>query len=119
MTVNIDDSTAGITKMKTVKVPLTKYYEFYGYTPAAKTYLYKWKGEESLPNSPAIFAVEARQGKIQACALDDIDDLREDILKKAGNLTLVNVGIKVTLANVGIKVQLVSGFKVILDYVAK
>jgi len=24
---------------------------------------------------------------MQACALDDIDDLREDILKKAGNLT--------------------------------
>ena len=73
--------------MKTVKAPLTKYYKFYGYTPTTKTYLYTWKGEESLPNSPAIFAVEARQGKIQACALDDIDDLREDILKKAGNLT--------------------------------
>ena len=87
ITINIDDSTAGITKMKTVKIPLTKYYKFYGYTPATKTYLYTWKGKEPLPNSPKIFAIEARQGKIQACALDDIDDLREDILKKAGNLT--------------------------------
>ena len=73
--------------MKTTKIPLTEYYEFYGYTPATKTYLYTWKSGESLPNSPKIFAIEARRGKIQACALDDIDDLREDILKKAGNLT--------------------------------
>lgn len=87
ITINIDNSSPGITKMKTTKVPLTEYYKFYGYTPATKTYLYTWKSGESLPNSPKIFAVEARQGKIQACALDDIDDLREDILKKAGNLT--------------------------------
>ena len=87
ITVNIDNSSPGITKMKTTKVSLTKYYEFSGYTPATKTYLYTWKGKESLPNSPKIFASEARQGKMQACALDDIDDLREDILKKAGNLT--------------------------------
>ena len=87
ITVNIDNSTPGITKMKTVKVPLTQYYKFYGYTPAEKTYLYTWKGEKPLPNSPKIFAIEARKGKMQACALDDIDDLREDILKKAGNLT--------------------------------
>lgn len=87
ITVNIDNSSPGITRMKTTKVPLTEYYEFNGYTPATKTYLYTWKSGESLPNSPKIFAVEARQGKIQACALDDIDDLREDILKKAGNLT--------------------------------
>nr|DAK97090.1 MAG TPA: Major capsid protein [Microviridae sp.] len=87
ITVNIDNSTAGITKTKTTKVPLTQYYKFYGYTPATKTYLYTWKDEKPLPNSPKIFAIEARQGKIQACTLDDIDDLREDILKKAGNLT--------------------------------
>ena len=87
ITVNIDDSTAGITKKKTTKVPLTQYYEFYGYTPATTTYVYRWKNGEPLPNSPKIFAIEARQGRIQACALDDIDDLREDILKKAGNLT--------------------------------
>ena len=87
ITINIDNSSPGITKKKTTKVPLTEYYEFNGYAPATKTYLYTWKKEESLPNSPKIFAIEARQGKIQACALDDIDDLREDILKKAGNLT--------------------------------
>ena len=87
ITVNIDNSTPGVTKMKTTKVPLIEYYKFYGYTPATKTYLYTWKGKSPLPNSPKIFAIEARQGKIQACALDDIDDLREDILKKAGNLT--------------------------------
>lgn len=87
ITINIDNSTPGITKMKTTKVPLTQYYEFYGYTPATKTYLYTWKSGESLPNSPKIFAIEARKGKVQKCALDDIDDLREDILKKAGNLT--------------------------------
>ena len=39
ITVNIDNSSPGITKMKTTKVPLTTYYEFYGYTPAAKTHI--------------------------------------------------------------------------------
>ena len=39
ITVNIDNSSAGITKMKTTKVPLTQYYKFYGYTPATKTYI--------------------------------------------------------------------------------
>jgi hypothetical protein len=87
ITVNIDDSTPGITKMKTTKVRLTTYYKFESYAPATKTYTYKWNKEKSLPNSPKIFAIEARKGKMQACALDDIDDLREDILKKAGNLT--------------------------------
>ena len=37
ITVNIDDSTAGITKMKTIKIPLTEYYKFYGYTPTTDT----------------------------------------------------------------------------------
>ena len=36
ITINSDNSTPGITKMKTVKMPLTQYYEFYGYTPATK-----------------------------------------------------------------------------------
>ena len=57
ITISIDDSTPGITKMKTTKVPLTKYYEFYGYTPATKTYLYTWKSGEPLPNSPKILPV--------------------------------------------------------------
>lgn len=87
ITVNVDNSTPGITKTRISKVPLTEYYKFYGYTPATKTYLYEWKREKPLEKSPKIFAAEARKGKIQACALDDIDDLREDILKKAGNLT--------------------------------
>ena len=54
ITVNIDNSTPGITKRKTTKVPLTQYYKFYGYTPATKTYLYTWKGEKPLTNSPKI-----------------------------------------------------------------
>ena len=57
ITINIDDSTPGITKRKTTKVPLTQYYKFNGYTPATKTYLYTWKDKESLPNSPKIFAM--------------------------------------------------------------
>ena len=57
ITVNIDNSSPGITKTKTTKVPLTEYYEFSGYAPATKTYLYTWKRGESLPNSPKIFAI--------------------------------------------------------------
>ena len=87
ITVNVDNSSPGITKMKTTKVSLTTYYKFDSYAPITKTYTYKWNKEGPLKNSPKIFAIEARKGKMQACALDDIDDLREDILKKAGNLT--------------------------------
>ena len=87
ITISVDDSTPGITKMKTTTVPLTNYYAFQSYTPLTKTYTYKWDLKESLPNSPKIFKAEVRIGKIQACALDDIDDLREDILKKDGNQT--------------------------------
>ena len=73
-------------KTKTTTVPITEYYEFYGYAPAVKKYIYKWKLGESLPSNPRIFGVTLRKGGLKAQQLEDLDELREQILKTDGNI---------------------------------
>lgn len=86
ITTNIYSGSPGIYETKTTKVPLTEYYEFYGYSSTIKRYIYKWKLGESLPMSPKIFSVTLRKGSLKAQLLEDLDELREEILKTDGNV---------------------------------
>lgn len=86
ITTNIYSGSPGIYETKTTTVPLTKYYEFYGYAPAVKRYTYKWKLGESLPMNPRVFSITLRKGGLKAQLLEDLDDLREQILKTDGNM---------------------------------
>ena len=86
ITTNIYSGSPGVYETKTTKVPLTQYYEFYGYASAIKRYIYKWKLGESLPMSPKIFSVTLRKGGLKAQLLEDLDELREEILKTDGNV---------------------------------
>ena len=85
--INVYSGSPGIYETKTTTVPLTQYYEFYGYTSTTKTYVYKWKLGESLPMNPKIFNVTVRKGTLTAQTLEELDDLREQILKTDGNIT--------------------------------
>ena len=84
---SIYSGSPGIFETKTTTVPLTKYYEFYAYAPAVKRYIYKWKLGESLPSNPRIYSVTLRKGGLKAQLLEDLDELREQILKTDGNMT--------------------------------
>ena len=86
ITTNIYSGSPGIFETKTTTVPITEYYEFYGYAPAVKRYIYKWKLGESLPSGPRIFSVTLRKGSLKAQLLEDLDELREQILKTDGNM---------------------------------
>lgn len=86
LTINTNASSPGITKTKTTTVPLTQYFKFYGYAPAEKKYIYQWKNEETLPTSTKIFAVTLRKGGLKAQKLEDLDELREQLLKTDGNM---------------------------------
>ena len=86
ITTNIYSGSPGVYKTKTTKVPLTQYYEFYGYASAVKRYIYKWKLGESLTMSPKIFSVSLRKGGLKAQRLEDLDELREQIIKTDGNI---------------------------------
>lgn len=86
LTMNINASSPGIYQTKTTTVPLTQYFKFYGYIPTQKTYIYEWKGSNALPTSTRVFAVTLRKGGLKAQKLEDLDDLREQILKTDGNI---------------------------------
>lgn len=86
LTINTNASSPGITKTKTTTVPLTQYFKFYGYAPAEKKYIYQWKNEETLPTSTKMFAVTLRKGGLKAQKLEDLDELREQLLKTDGNM---------------------------------
>ena len=86
ITTNIYSGSPGVYETKTTTVPLTQCYEFYGYASATKSYAYKWKLGESLPMNPRIFAITLRKGGLKAQLLEDLDELREQILKTDGNI---------------------------------
>ena len=81
ITINAYSGSPGIYETKTTTVPLTQYYEFYGYASATKTYVYRWKLDESLPSNPKIFKVSVKKGALSAQTLEDLDELRERITK--------------------------------------
>lgn len=86
LTININTGSPGIDERKTITVPLTKYYKFSGYTPLEKKYTYKWKEEITSSSTPKIFAIAVRKGGLKAQRLEDLDDMREQILKMDGNI---------------------------------
>jgi hypothetical protein len=84
ITIREKTSTPGLTKYNINKYPITQFLQFVSYTPATNSYTYIIKQSTKLTEI-TIYQIQTLKGKLQAQALNDIDEIRELILGTQGN----------------------------------